>query len=1093
MKNQLRSLLTSQLLLVLLLLLGLRAQAQTPAWQTAVAAAGTATVQATATDGSNIYLVGGFSGTATFGSTSITTANAQELFVAKYSLATSSFLWVMQGTSTGTGSNIANAVAVSGGYVFVAGNFTTTTVKLGTLATLTNASSTAGTSDLFVARLTDAGSSATVDWSRRAGGTGNDYANALSYTSNFLYVGGSNGSSAGFGTYTLANAGGFVALYYYTSTLLSAPVPVGGTVTALTASYPTVYAAGSFSSTANTFVDATHPLTSAGSDDAFVARLSTVFISNYTLAFNWAQRAGGTGGDYARAVQVSGSSVYVAGASASASTTYGSTTLTNAGSGAAFVAKLTDTSTAGTFAWAVQNGGGTNVFNSFYGLGVYGTSVYVAGSFGGAASFGSTTLTSAGNSDVVLAKLTDAGNSATFTWAQQAGGAGLDYAYGLVRVGTQVYTVGQVATPATFGSLSIGTASGARPGFLASVIDPAPLLLLAAPNAGTVGSTTTLYGTGLTGTTAITFAGTSNNVVTSGFVVNAAGTQITGVVVPSGAQSGTLNVTTLQGTSNGLVNYTVLSAANVPPAWQSVNVAASYSYISWAQPDASGNVVVAGSFSGTLTLGGTTLTSAGGTDLFVAKYNPGINAYVWAQRAGSTLNDSVYGLVVNGSSLYVAGTFDGQTAVFSNTTLTGTGGFETGYVAKLTDAGNSASFTWAQLVDDGSDCFVESLAVSGNSVYIGGDYTGTTLTIGSGSLSGNVSGDDGFIAKLTDNGSTASFVWAKAITGPNTANYGTINVYGIVVRGSTVYLSGIFYGTVNFGNYTLTNAGGEGDVAVARLTDAGTTAAFTAALAAGGTGQEFVLNMVGQGTALYLSGQSFSATWPGSSATSGGSNNAFVCKVTDTGTSLALSWLQLLGGAGGSASQLAVNGTGVYVAGNFYGPGTFGSATLLGAGGSDGFVARLADASTSSSVSWVQTSGGLAGDGNNAVALTPGKVYAGGFATPLAAFGAQVLTSPANTSVATLATIADATVLATTPAALAGSLGLYPNPAHGTATVQLPAGGTAGLSLLDVLGREVRSYPATTGTEATLDLHGLPAGLYVLRTGSGSGQKLVVE
>jgi len=33
---------------------------------------------------------------------------------------------------------------------------------------------------------------------------------------------------------------------------------------------------------------------------------------------------------------------------------------------------------------------------------------------------------------------------------------------------------------------------------------------------------------------------------------------------------------------------------------------------------------------------------------------------------------------------------------------------------------------------------------------------------------------------------------------------------------------------------------------------------------------------------------------------------------------------------------------------------------------------------------------------------------------------------------------------------------------------------------------------ATTGTEATLDLRGLPAGVYVLRCGSGS-QRLVVE
>jgi len=62
-------------------------------------------------------------------------------------------------------------------------------------------------------------------------------------------------------------------------------------------------------------------------------------------------------------------------------------------------------------------------------------------------------------------------------------------------------------------------------------------------------------------------------------------------------------------------------------------------------------------------------------------------------------------------------------------------------------------------------------------------------------------------------------------------------------------------------------------------------------------------------------------------------------------------------------------------------------------------------------------------------------------------------------------------------------------------TVHRPAGAEkSALILCDVLGHEVRRYPApsrTTDAE-TLDLRGLPAGLYVLRSGTLS-QKLVVE
>ena len=68
------------------------------------------------------------------------------------------------------------------------------------------------------------------------------------------------------------------------------------------------------------------------------------------------------------------------------------------------------------------------------------------------------------------------------------------------------------------------------------------------PTSGPVGTTLTLTGTGLTGTTAITFTGSSGNVVTTGFTV-ASATSITGIVVPGGAQTGTLTVTTSGGAS----------------------------------------------------------------------------------------------------------------------------------------------------------------------------------------------------------------------------------------------------------------------------------------------------------------------------------------------------------------------------------------------------------------------------------------------------------------------------------------------------------------------------------------------------------------
>ena len=85
-------------------------------------------------------------------------------------------------------------------------------------------------------------------------------------------------------------------------------------------------------------------------------------------------------------------------------------------------------------------------------------------------------------------------------------------------------------------------------------------------------------------------------------------------------------------------------------------------------------------------------------------------------------------------------------------------------------------------------------------------------------------------------------------------------------------------------------------------------------------------------------------------------------------------------------------------------------------------------------------------------------------------------------------------LLASRAAADPPQFSVYPIPAHGTVTVTQPAGTVPlRLALLDALGRAVRYYPVAGNTESTLDLRGVPAGLYVLRPDTGSGRRLVVE
>ncbi|MGI4760329.1 MAG: IPT/TIG domain-containing protein [Janthinobacterium lividum] len=85
----------------------------------------------------------------------------------------------------------------------------------------------------------------------------------------------------------------------------------------------------------------------------------------------------------------------------------------------------------------------------------------------------------------------------------------------------------------------------------------APAITSFTPASGPVGTVLTVDGTNLTGATSVTFSGSTSNVVSSGFTVNAAGTQLTGLVVPAGAQTGPFSISTSGGLGSSPGSFTV--------------------------------------------------------------------------------------------------------------------------------------------------------------------------------------------------------------------------------------------------------------------------------------------------------------------------------------------------------------------------------------------------------------------------------------------------------------------------------------------------------------------------------------------------------
>ena len=460
---------SAALLLTLSLLTGPTAHAQAPAWQTAVVAGGTGSfVQAMAADAAgNVYLTGSLFGTVSFGGIALTSAGDADVFVAKWSSQTASFVWAQR--AGGNGEDRALAVALNGTSVYVSGHFASATGGFGGTALVRSGP---GPDDGFVAKLTDAGTSAAFVWAQRA----DERLLGVAATGTSVYVAGTlTRGVAAFGSTFLVNAGNYDAFVAKltdagTSGSYTWARRVGGLgydyAGSVAASGTSIYLAGDFEDTAD-FGGTT--LTSAGASDVFVAKLTD---AGPTGSVVWAQSGGGPRREKAAGLAVSGASVYATGTFASALATFGPAALSNAGNTDVFVTKVIDAGPSGSFAWA-QGAGGTDA--EWAGaVAVSGSAVYLTGTFfSPSLACGATVLTNAGASDVYLAKLVDAGSSGAFAWAQQAGGTFFDQGWGVGISGSTVHVAGDIASPARFSVLTLsGTDPALLTGFIASVLDP---------------------------------------------------------------------------------------------------------------------------------------------------------------------------------------------------------------------------------------------------------------------------------------------------------------------------------------------------------------------------------------------------------------------------------------------------------------------------------------------------------------------------------------------------------------------------------------------------------------------------------------------
>jgi hypothetical protein len=225
--------------------------------------------------------------------------------------------------------------------------------------------------------------------------------------------------------------------------------------------------------------------------------------------------------------------------------------------------------------------------------------------------------------------------------------------------------------------------------------------------------------------------------------------------------------------------------------------------------DNNSNIIVTGYFAGTADFGGGSLTSAGGADIFIAKYLP-TGAYMWAKRIGGSGSDIGWSVTTDSSdTIVVTGHFSGSVD-FGGGLLTSAGGKDI-LVAKYSTNG---AHIWSNSFGSPTDDCSYGVAVDGyGNVLLTGIFTGT-IDFGGGPMS-PAGGGDIYLAKYSSSG---QYVWAKHFgsTSPNASLSYAVSVD----ESDNIVLTGVVIGNINFGSGWLFS-NGSNDIFLAKFTSNG--------------------------------------------------------------------------------------------------------------------------------------------------------------------------------------------------------------------------------------------------------------------------------
>jgi hypothetical protein len=399
----------------------------------------------------------------------------------------------------------------------------------------------------------------------------------------------------------------------------------------------------------------------------------------------------------------------------------------------------------------------------------------VAGNYQGIVNFGAGAMTSyvvPGNGPTEDAFVARYSASGAVAWSRGMGGDNSDSATGVAvsSAGDVVVTGYQLSTSADYGA-GLLTNRGGSDIFLARYAGASGGYLWAK----------TIGGTGYDSGMGVAVDGGGNVYVIGYFDVSASGVDFGGGALSSAG-----------GRDAFLVKYSSAGAH----LWSKRFGSTGQDSGSSVAVDSSGSVFVAGTFNGSIDLGGGSLTSAGGSDIFVAKFSA-TGQHLWSKGFGGTSTDAARGIAVNGTGdVVLTGQFL-NTINFGGSALT-SAGYEDIFLAKL--SGAAGGHLWSKRFGSASTtdaAYGVAVDTAGN-VAIAGFY-GQSVDFGGGIIIAQAY--DIFVAKYNSAGAHIS---SRRFGDPPLAYDGQFGDAIAMSGGGTIYIGGHFVGTLTFG------AGGQG-------------------------------------------------------------------------------------------------------------------------------------------------------------------------------------------------------------------------------------------------------------------------------------------